>query len=274
MSDSETPIDRDLQLLKLENERLQIKLGFWKFVFGTAAVSILTAILNWQIQDRQIDHEIRSRESDFIARFIDRALDESLEQRRDFAEYFFRLTPSPEARERWGEYRQYTEELVKKSIEQQIAIESTVQELEKVRRKAGTTKVGVEAPEVAEIEAKLNVQRQELAVLRSETDREAASRSGSSLAAKREREGFSALLEGDVERSIIAFETAERAFPGFHQVYEISRLLRQHRDDFDDSTVRRDVLSTIVGSLSWKAPDDLLEEIRGELRKLERQSKR
>lgn len=272
MPDSDGPLDRQLELLERKNERLRIKLSFWKFIFGTVAASVLTAVLNWQIQDRKLDHEIINKENEFIARFVDRALDDSPERRRDFAEYFFRLTPSEDARERWKEYRSYTEQLVRESIDKQLDIDATEQKLEALReaqRADAKTNDPELASRLAELETELSQKRQELSSLRSETSAGAAGGNDFSLASEREREGFKALLDGDVERSIAAFEAAERAFPTFHQVYEIGRLLRRHRSEFDNTRVRRDVLREIVERLSWKAPTDLLDEIRAELRRLE-----
>lgn len=250
----ETPLDRQLELMRFQNERLKIKLAFWKFIFGTAAVSILTAVLNWQIQTKQLEHEIKSKENEFIAQFIDHALDDSPEKRRDFAEYFFRLTPSEEAQGRWKEYRKYTKALVEASLQTSGLIEVSKRELEEALEAPGS------ASRVPEIEAELSAHRQELAALRSEPSPEGGS--SYPLAVEKEREGFEALLADDIERAIDAFEAAESAYPEFHQVYEIGRSLRRHRADPD---ARRKVMREIVDSYSWKAPSDLLEEIKSEL---------
>ena len=81
-------------------------------------------------------------------------------------------------------------------------------------------------------------------------------------AAALEREGFQALVAGHVEAAIAAFEAAEEAYPSYHAVYDIARLLRANRARWDDSTARREVLSTIVTRYAWKPPEELLQELK------------
>ena len=96
-----------------EIEKLKIKYGFLKFLLGTFAISVLSLFINWQIQEKKLQFEIQTKESDYIAQFLEHGLDKELENRRDFAAYFVRLSPSEESRERWKLYSKYVEELLK-----------------------------------------------------------------------------------------------------------------------------------------------------------------
>ena len=44
-------------------EAMRLKLGFAKFIIGTVAVSLLTAVLIWQIQDKRLESEIIAKEN-------------------------------------------------------------------------------------------------------------------------------------------------------------------------------------------------------------------
>jgi len=108
MEESKQTIDKEI-------EKLKLKYSFLKFFFGTFAIGILTLGVNWQIQEKKLQFEIQTKENDYIAQFLDHGLDKELENRRDFAAYFVRLSPSEEARDRWGQYLYFVEELISKA---------------------------------------------------------------------------------------------------------------------------------------------------------------
>lgn len=108
-------IDVDVEKEKLRLEKLRLRLNFWKFVLGTVAIGILTAVINWQIQIKQInidqqqterELQLKQLESDreFLGRFVETALDENLEARLRFAHYFASLTVSQEQKSLWNSY--------------------------------------------------------------------------------------------------------------------------------------------------------------------------
>lgn len=77
-----------------------------------------------------------------------------------------------------------------------------------------------------------------------------------------EREAFSRLVAGDIDGAITAFEAAEAAYPSYHAVYDIAQLLRSNQARWDEPSARREVLRKIVTDYAWKAPADLLQELR------------
>lgn len=101
----------------IEIEKLKIRYGLLKFFLGTFAVSILSLVINWQIQEKKLQFEIQTKESDYIAQFLQHGLDKELEKRRDFAAYFVRLSPSEEARSRWKGYLDFVEDLIRQARE-------------------------------------------------------------------------------------------------------------------------------------------------------------
>ncbi|MCP3873036.1 MAG: hypothetical protein GY699_07770 [Desulfobacteraceae bacterium] len=64
-----------------EKDNLSLWLGFWKFVLGTVALGIITAVLNHQIQSRQLAAAEKNQEQAYVEKFVVQALDENLARR-------------------------------------------------------------------------------------------------------------------------------------------------------------------------------------------------
>jgi hypothetical protein len=77
-------------------------------------------------------------------------------------------------------------------------------------------------------------------------------------ARKLEEKGFALLIAGDFEGAQTAFAGSENANNGYHQSYEIARLLRQNRMRLVDPEVRKSVLQTISTRYSLYASDEQL----------------
>ena len=133
-----------------EIEKLKIKYSFLKFLLGTFAISVFSLIINWQIQEKKLQFEIQTRESDYIAQFLNHGLDKELEKRRDFAAYFVRLSPSEEARDRWKRYLDFVEDLIGKAREAERIISEKDAEL-----KIAAEKVALAQQKAEEAHAKL-----------------------------------------------------------------------------------------------------------------------
>jgi hypothetical protein len=107
----------------MDNERLTIWVGFAKFVLGTFILGLVTAFINNEIQNR----EIELKEIEQLGKFIDHALTEDVGVRKRFAHYFSKVTRSEKLRERWSEYYKDVEvefnfiESKKHEIEKQLA---------------------------------------------------------------------------------------------------------------------------------------------------------
>lgn len=77
-----------------------------------------------------------------------------------------------------------------------------------------------------------------------------------------EKDGFDYLIFGDIENAIQSFDAAEKAYPTFHSVYGISRLLKKNKDQWSDMNVRKSVYNQIINEYSWKAPSSAISELR------------
>lgn len=118
MSQSDT--NSDEQQLKIA--RVKGWFGLAKIVVSVLVGSVFVALINWNIQNTRLESDARKSERDFVGEFVKLGLDKDLEKRRDFAEYFYRLSPSSESRDRWKQYRDYVEELVTQSTQKEIEV--------------------------------------------------------------------------------------------------------------------------------------------------------
>lgn len=86
------------------------------------------------------------------------------------------------------------------------------------------------------------------------------------LAARKEHEGFEQLAAQQYEAALQSFEEAERAYPGYHYVYEIGRLLRKQKVALSAPETRpeaeRRIQTEILQKYSAKAPPSALEQMR------------
>jgi len=86
--------------------------------------------------------------------------------------------------------------------------------------------------------------------------------SKSELASQKEREGFESLIAGNYDNAINAFQSAEAAYPRYHDVYELARLIKDRKAQLDDPEKRKELFRLIVSQHSFRAPADLLERIK------------
>lgn len=87
-------------------------------------------------------------------------------------------------------------------------------------------------------------------------------KSSTQIAVEKEREGFSYLISGDFDAALRAFEDAEKAFPTYHNVSEISDLLKRNKNVFLNSEEKKKILIRIIREYSWGMPDDIKKKIR------------
>ena len=152
----------------MDEKKLKLWLSFGKFFLSTFIIGLITVIVNYQIQNREVDLKnkeilLKDKEAEFsemerLGEFVTHALSENIAVRRRFSQYFATVTRSPELRERWKEYallveNEYREtesrktELEELKIKLQNAMksgESVSDELEKVKTELEKTKAELE----------------------------------------------------------------------------------------------------------------------------------
>lgn len=86
------------------------------------------------------------------------------------------------------------------------------------------------------------------------------------LARQKERDGFQALLNGKFAEAQQDFEQSEAAYNGYHQVYEIARVLRTslkaNPKSFDDPAAKKKILEKIIQEDYRGAPADLFLQLK------------
>ena len=92
----------------MTDERLRLWLNFWKWLIATVVVTGGIAIATTMIDARHKDMELRIRinqeEKEYLTSFLEQALDDNLEKRHRFAQYFANVTTSEEYRAGWQRY--------------------------------------------------------------------------------------------------------------------------------------------------------------------------
>jgi len=133
--------------------RLELWLGFWKFVLASFVLALITAILNYQIQSRTVAIKAKEQEKEYLKSFIQQAMDDNLEKRVRFAQYFAALL-----REGWTEY--YKE--LSKEFDAQKAIVETAkaEQLKLIPQQDSAARARVEelARHISVLEANLTPQ--------------------------------------------------------------------------------------------------------------------
>jgi hypothetical protein len=182
--------------------------------------------------------------------------------RRDFAEYFTRVSPSKNARERWKSYRAWVAEQLQIASEKELEIaqlrEKKLKLNEEVASLAASEERQSKTQQIEQVQTDLLIRQQQLASIRSDTNQ---MKRDFATASELERQGYERLLARDFEGARRAFEAAERSYPSFHQVYEIAHLLQREQSRLRSPEVQRRVLTQIISEYSWKAPADLLAAI-------------
>lgn len=78
----------------------------------------------------------------------------------------------------------------------------------------------------------------------------------------KEREGFQSLISGNYDVAIKAFQASEDAYNTYHQVYELAKFIREHKNQFSDPAKKKELFQEIVKEFPYGAPPDLWKEVK------------
>ncbi|EDY82680.1 hypothetical protein VDG1235_2303 [Verrucomicrobiia bacterium DG1235] len=142
----------------MNNEKLKIWIGFYKFLLGTLGLSAISIFVNREIQHREIEinREVQSRqieieEQELISKYIEYALEDEIGPRKRFAEYFKTVTRSETLRDRWRDYFTLVQaEYDLKEMEKQKLMKQASSE------KLTTTQLETIQTKISKIESQLN----------------------------------------------------------------------------------------------------------------------
>lgn len=79
-----------------------------------------------------------------------------------------------------------------------------------------------------------------------------------------EVEAFDFLFNKNISSAIAKFDECERAYPGFHSVYEINKFLKAEKNNLTNpnSLKWKEVYSNILNNYSWKLPNEIIEKLK------------
>jgi len=81
--------------------------------------------------------------------------------------------------------------------------------------------------------------------------------SSKTVAITAEREGFEAILNRDVNLAIAQFSAARSAWPDYHNVSELEKLLKRRKHLLVDDRSWRELRNIILQKYSWGMPQDI-----------------
>lgn len=95
--------------------RMQNRLQLWKWLIGTVGITLLTSIVSWHFQNREVrlqesrftherDLQRLEFEQKYLGEFLEFALVEDLNARLRFAHYFAAVSTNPELQTKWQAY--------------------------------------------------------------------------------------------------------------------------------------------------------------------------
>jgi hypothetical protein len=91
------------------SSRYQLAIAF----LGTFLVSVIGSYLVFVENTAKNEQAFDGGHRDFVAKFVEIAIDDDIERRQRLARYFASVTLDPVQKDRWIEYADYVEELIK-----------------------------------------------------------------------------------------------------------------------------------------------------------------
>ncbi len=142
----------------MTDDRLKMWLSFWKWLISTIVITgglaWASTIINAKHKDTELRIKINQEEKEYLTSFLERAMDDNLEKRYRFAQYFAHVTSSNEYRQGWSNYFAAIEKEVNSAIAEKSKLESELEE------KSGR-ELAIAENRINELERELSVNRME-----------------------------------------------------------------------------------------------------------------
>lgn len=111
----------------LEKEKL--KLSKFQFWFVSVAIGLITLIINFTIQYKQLRIQQIENENTYLSNFVDDIMDKDLEKRKDIALYFSNVSLTSSSRIRWNNYFNKIDELIKYKLQLQKELNDNINKI-------------------------------------------------------------------------------------------------------------------------------------------------
>lgn len=112
----------------MENDRLKIWLNFWKFFFGSVVVTLVSIVLNHQIQKSNLDLDAQRVEDTYVQEHLTYYMETGYEQRIDLVNFLRYLTINEERKENYDSlYVFLNGEMEEKELELKLEADSILE---------------------------------------------------------------------------------------------------------------------------------------------------
>jgi hypothetical protein len=260
--------NKSSQATDFEKTKYWIELAKW--IVGTAGLSIITLIINTGFTDRQ--HGLD--EMKFYDKYVSEIIVNNKEpyKRYYLAQFYSCVNVTDEIREGWERYRviiypEYKQDSTRREHEYSRTsreADSLNAQIENIRSDTSKNKDDKKLKiltdeyfqKIETIKNLNNIREGKFNIVLPQTKS----------AAVLEGEGFTAIINKDVEAAITAFESLEAAFPKYHSAFEIGNYLKTNRTKLADknSTEWKAVIKFIVENYSIGMSDDTKNQMKAQ----------
>ena len=128
----------------MTDDRLRIWVNFWKWLIATVVVTggvgLVTMLIDAKHRTTELQIDVDRREQEYLKSFLETAMDENLEKRYLFAQYFAHVATSKEYKQGWQRYyevvgRERNEKLKEKDVIERGLPSKAGPELVRARRR-------------------------------------------------------------------------------------------------------------------------------------------
>lgn len=147
---------------EIEKKRLQHSRE--KFWVGSVALVLLASIINYQIQQRELDLKQLEEENRHLSQFIDQIVSEDPQVRVIVAEYFETVSLSKDARDRWADYSIKAREYVEREREADAEKRSQERRIQDLQGQLADAEASNDRAEVESLTTKLDEANAALAI--------------------------------------------------------------------------------------------------------------
>ncbi len=215
------------------------KIDLIKWFVNTVIIGLLTFFFTWLLDERKQGLE----EIKVYTTYVELVTNaDNLPERRLLAQFFSHVTVSKKLKEGWQDYY----EVLDKEFKDYLAKENSV-----IQNTDSTT-----------LEGKIKIEKARKTIEEFKSTGfdtpiiQAKPIKNEKIASEKEFEGFSLLLEKNLDDAIIAFGQSEDAYPSYHQVYEIEKYLieKSRSTHVRDNKFWNSIYAELVKNYNWKMP--------------------
>lgn len=254
---SDTP-DSELIKSKFEFEKYKYKVEILKWFIGSVALVLVTALINYGFKDREAGLNEIQQYDKYVTELI--ILNKDIGQKRMLAQFFAHVTPSEKLKKGWLSYYKEVDIEYQKLIAPILKSDAIAKDKYYALKSNQELLTSEEKTELVHLRKQIEDNEK---IINPDIILPSKNNSNYTDALQWEQEGFSFLLNKDVNNAILAFRNSENAYNQFHQVYEIAQYLSQNRRRLSttDAPFWDTAFRKIATDFSWEMPSEVREQL-------------